>query len=96
MIDYIVTYKLNNETKDKIITIEDEVYIKPNKKDKYEHRDIAFEENQIIEGILLNELIDYFENETIELIDFIPVNVQANLYRITEDDVYFDKETYNK
>jgi hypothetical protein len=94
MTDYIVTYKLNNETKDKIITIEDEIYIKPNKKDKYEYRDIVFEENQIIEELLLNELMECFKSETVELVDFIPVNTQSNLYRITEDDVYFDKETY--
>lgn len=92
MTDYIVTYKLNNEITDKILTIEDDIYIKPNKKDR--EQDITFETSQIIEEILREKLKDYFECETIELIDFEPVNVQTNLYKFTEDDVYFDKETY--
>jgi hypothetical protein len=92
MTDYIVTYKLNNEIKDKIFTIEDDVYIKSD--NKILDQDIEFETTQIIEEILTEQLKDYFESETIELIDFIPVNIQDNLYRFTEDDIYFDKETY--
>lgn len=92
MTDYIVTYKLNNEIKDKVFTIEDDIHIKLNK--KILDQDIEFETSQIIEEILIQKLKDYFDSETIELIDFIPVNVQDNLYRFTEDDIYFDKETY--
>lgn len=88
MTDYIVTYKLNNEIKDKVFTIEDDICIKPNKKDR--DQDIEFERNQIIEGILSEKLKDYFECETIELIDFVPVNVQANLYRFDCDNINFD------
>ncbi|NRU52639.1 hypothetical protein [Clostridium beijerinckii] len=96
MIDYIVTYKyyindieLNG---DKILTIEDDIYIKPDKNDL--EQDLEFERTQIIEEILIQQLKDYFESDTIQLVDFIPVNVSENLYRFTEDDIYFDKETY--
>jgi hypothetical protein len=93
MTDYIVTYKLNNKIKDKVFTIEDDVYyIMPDKKDM--DQDVEFEINQTIEEILTEQLKDYLESEAFELIDFIPVNVQDNLYRFTEDDIYFDKETY--
>jgi hypothetical protein len=92
MTDYIVTYKLNNDIKDKVFTIEDDICIKPDKNDL--DQDVEFETTQIIEEILIQQLKDYFDSETIQLVDFIPVNVQDNLYRFTEDDIYFDKETY--
>lgn len=92
MTDYIVTYKLNNKTSDKVFTIEDDIYIKPNKKDR--DQDIEFEINQIIEEVLTEKLKDYFECKTIELIDFAPVNVQTNLYKFDSDNINFDDEEY--
>lgn len=75
MTDYIVKFKYQHIddiqlSDEKVITIEDDIYIKPNKKGK--EQDIEFEINQIIEGILTEKLKDYFECETIELIDFEP------------------------
>lgn len=92
MTDYIVTYKLNNEINYKIFTIEDDIYIKPNKKDR--DQDIEFEINQIIEEILTEKLKNYFECETIELIDFEPVNMQTNLYKFDCDNINFEDEEY--
>jgi hypothetical protein len=98
MIDYSVKYKyqyiddieLNGE---KILAIEDDIHIEPNKKDK--EQDIEFELAQIIEGILTEKLKEYFECEQIEIIDFEPVNKQENLYKFSYDDYYYyDEDEY--
>jgi hypothetical protein len=94
MTDYIVQYKYTIDDieikNDKMFTIEDDIYIKPNKRDR--EQDIEFEIDQIIESILFEKLKDYFECENIELIGFEPVNKECNLFKFTKEDVYYDDE----
>lgn len=93
MIDYICEIKFwcsDIELHTKVITtIEDEIYIEPNKYNK--DQDIEFKQEQLLESLLL-ELLKEDYGENVELINFEPVNVRDNLYRFTENDIYFDKE----
>jgi hypothetical protein len=85
MTDYIVTYKyyindieLNN---DKILTIEDDIYIQPNKKAL--NQDIEFDTEQLTRDILLEILKEEF-SESVELIDFEPViDNNFDIYKLT-------------
>ena len=85
MTDYIVTYKyyindieLNN---DKILTIEDDIYIQPNMKDL--NQDVEFDTEQLTRGVLLELLKEEFGG-SIELIDFEPViNNNFDIYKLT-------------
>lgn len=83
MIDYIVMFKLNNngDIKDTLITLEVDSYI---------------EDIDLLEDILTEYLKDYLELETndFEIVEYYTLTQieQANLYRITEDDVYYENE----
>lgn len=52
------------------------------------------EDQELLEDVLLEKAKDYLENEDIELVEFeeLKQTEQANLYRITEDDVYYNDE----
>lgn len=55
------------------------------------------EDQELLEDVLLEKAKEELENEYIELIEFeeLTQTEQANLYRITEDDVYYqDEYTY--
>jgi hypothetical protein len=77
MIDYIVLYKINGDIKDTIITLETD-YI----------------EDDILEELLTENLKDYLETEGFEILEYYTLTQteQANLYRITADDVYYDDD----
>jgi small-conductance mechanosensitive channel len=82
MIDYIVrfTYWIDDLefSNDTVITIQ-EGYI---------------EDQNLLEDILMELLKEDTENENVEIIDFeeLTQTEQANLYRITADDVYYNDE----
>ena len=48
------------------------------------------EDEELRDDVILEKLKDYLETDSVEIIDYNPVNEQDNLYRFTEDDVYFD------
>lgn len=50
------------------------------------------ENQELLEDVLLEKAKEYLEYDDIEIIEFEELTQieQANLYRITEDDVYFD------
>jgi len=48
------------------------------------------EDEELRDDVILEKLKDYLETDWVEIIDYKPVNEQDNLYRFTEDDVYFD------
>jgi hypothetical protein len=81
MIDYIVkyeTFNLNNiDIKETIITLEDQI-----------------SDDEFLEDVLIENLKDYLETEDFEIIEYYTLTQteQANLYRITADDVYYNDE----
>lgn len=81
MTDYIVLYKTKTGTYDTIITLEVN-YI---------------EDNDLLEELITENLKDYLETDDFEILEYYTLKQteQANLYRITEDDVYFDKDSYD-
>lgn len=52
------------------------------------------EDQELLEDVLLEKAKEYLENEYIELVEFeeLKQTEQANLYRITEDDIYYNDE----
>jgi hypothetical protein len=54
------------------------------------------EDQELLEDILLEKLKEEMGNNKVEIIDFYPViqTEQANLYRITDEDVYYNEYTY--
>jgi hypothetical protein len=85
MIDYNCEIKLwrdDIELHTKVIkTIEDDVYIEPNKKNKYQ--DIEFETEELIKDLLLELLKEEF-GESVELIDFESViDNNFDIYKLT-------------
>ena len=81
MIDYIVTYKLNNEINDKVFTIEDDVIFETNKNNK--DQDVEFEREELIKDIVLELLKEKF-GKSVELIDFeTVVDNNFDIYKLT-------------
>jgi len=82
MIDYMVRYKYYIDdlefNSDRIITIQEG----------------HIEDQELLEDVLLELLKEEIDNENIVLIDFeeLTQTEQANLYRITADDVYYNDE----
>jgi hypothetical protein len=82
MIDYKITYNRyidDIELKgDTIITIQEGI----------------IENQNLLEDVLMELLKEDIENENVEIIDFeeLTQTEQANLYRITADDVYYNDE----
>jgi hypothetical protein len=82
MIDYKIKYKLwvpddIELSSQTIITVEEFI------PDEY-----------LLEDVLFEKLKDYLENDEVELVEFdeLKQTEQANLYQITDDDVYYEDE----
>jgi homospermidine synthase len=85
MTDYIVKYKYYIDDlefdSEKVLTIEDDIHIKSNR--KYEYQDIEFETEQITRDLLL-ELLKEELREWVELISFEPViDNNFDIYKLT-------------
>lgn len=78
MTDYIVLYKTKTGEYDTIITLEVD-YI---------------EDDYLLEELITENLKDYLETDNFEILEYYTLKQteQANLYRITEDDVYYDNK----
>ena len=82
MIDYkcLISYYVDDihMTPELILTIEEGI----------------IEDQELLEDVLLEKAKEYLENEYIELVEFeeLTQTEQANLYRITADDVYYNDE----
>jgi hypothetical protein len=52
------------------------------------------QDQELLEDVLFEKAKEYLENEYIELVEFeeLKQTEQANLYRITAEDVYYDDE----
>lgn len=77
MIDYIVMYKIGTQIKDTIITLEDQIL-----------------DDELLENIITENLKDYLETDDFEILEYYTLTQteQANLYRITADDIYYNDE----